>query len=248
MASSQAKEIYDCLHSNNQTGAAHKDVPPWAQQFFRLFEAQKNLPSASTQAAETRNERRSVMTGLIGWQAPLGNHPNQRPFQLRTETSRNIGTPRQRQMNMGDFNMEVVGEDTINNERMEDEFLVEGLDDTVIERPACWRQINNNGVRCWNRNIDFGAGRNDPAARFQHVTHAFSSLDALTNAVAQLFSAPSVAPTRTLTNVALDFKQATDMLVCAQDRNDTVAVQFYESIRQRYMAEQRRFGTTGNAE
>ncbi len=32
---------------------------------------------------------------------------------------------------MGDFNVEVVGEDTINNERMEDEFLVEGLDDTV---------------------------------------------------------------------------------------------------------------------
>jgi hypothetical protein len=38
------------------------------------------------------------------------------------------------------------------------------------------------------------------------------------------------------------------MLVCAWDRNDTVAVQFYELIRQRYMDEQRRFGTTGNAE
>jgi hypothetical protein len=68
-------------------------------------------------------------------------------------------------MNMGDFNVEVVGEDTINNERMEDEFLVEGLDDTVNERPARWRQTNN-GVRCRNINIDFGAGRNDPAARF----------------------------------------------------------------------------------
>ena len=40
---------------------------------------------------------------------------------------------------MGDFNVEVVGEDTINNERMEDEFLVEGLDDTINERPARWR-------------------------------------------------------------------------------------------------------------
>ncbi len=76
----------------------------------------------------------------------------------------------------------------------------------------------------------------------------FSSLDALTNAVAQSFSAPSVAPTRTLNDVALDFEQATDMLVRARDRSDTVAVQFYESIRQHYMAEQRRFGTTGNTE
>jgi hypothetical protein len=108
-------------------------------------------------------------------------------------------------MNMGDFNVEVVGEDTINNERMEDEFLVEGLDDTINEPPARWRQTNN-GVRHRNRNIDFGANRNDPAARFQHVTHAFSSLDALTNAVAQLFSAPSVAPTCTLNNVAVDFE------------------------------------------
>jgi hypothetical protein len=65
MASSQAKDIYDRLHSNDQTGAAHEDVPPWAQQFFRLFEAQQNLSSASAQAVETRNERRSVVTGLI---------------------------------------------------------------------------------------------------------------------------------------------------------------------------------------
>ncbi len=47
---------------------------------------------------------------------------------------------------MGDFNVEVVGEDTINNERMENKFLVEGLDDTVNERPARWHQTNN-GVR-----------------------------------------------------------------------------------------------------
>ncbi len=80
------------------------------------------------------------------------------------------------------------------------------------------------------------------------MTHAFSSLDALTNAVAQSFSAPSVAPTCTLNNVAVDFERASNMLVRARDRNDTVAVQFYESIRQHYMDKQRRFGTTGNTE
>ena len=39
-------------------------------------------------------------------------------------------------MHMGDFNVEVLGDDTM-NERMDEEFLlVEELDDTVDERPA----------------------------------------------------------------------------------------------------------------
>ncbi len=80
------------------------------------------------------------------------------------------------------------------------------------------------------------------------MTNAFSSLDALTNAVAQSFSAPSVAHTHTLIDMAVDFEQASDMLVRARDRNNTVAVQFYESFRQQYIDKQRRFGTTGNAE
>ncbi len=79
------------------------------------------------------------------------------------------------------------------------------------------------------------------------MTRAFSSLDALTNAVAQSFSAPSVAPARTLNNVALDLERATEMLVWARNRNDTVAVEFYKSIRQHYIAEQSRLGT-GNDE
>jgi hypothetical protein len=99
----------------------------------------------------------------------------------------------------------------------------------------------NNGVWRQNANIDFRAGRNDPAARFQHVTRAFSLLGALTNAVAQSFSPPSVASPRTLINVALDFDCATDMLVRAWDRNNTVAVEFYKAIRQHYISEQASF-------
>jgi hypothetical protein len=106
--------------------------------FFCLFEAQQNIPSASAQAAETRSERHSVVSGLTGRQAPLSNHQGQRPVQLHTKTSRNIGTARQRQMHMEEFNVEVLGDDT-RNERMDDKFLVKGLDDTVDERPAHWR-------------------------------------------------------------------------------------------------------------
>ncbi len=141
------------------------------------------MPSASAQASESRSEKRNVVSGLMGRQAPLGNHQGQRPVQLRAETLRNIRTVRQRQMHMGDFNVEVLGDDTM-NKRMDEEFLlVEGLDDTVDEHPARRRQTNN-GVRRRNAYIDFGASRNDPAAQFQHMTRAFSSLDALTNAVA----------------------------------------------------------------
>ncbi len=205
------------------------------------------MPSASAQAAETRSERRSVVSGLTGRQAPLGNHPaGQRPVQLRTETSRNAGSARMRQMHIGDVNVEVLGDDAM-NARLDEEFLlVEGVDDTVDERPARRRRTQN-GVRRRNANIDFGAGRNDPAARFQHVTRAFSSLDSLTNAVAQSFSAPSVAPPRSLIDAAIDFERASDMLVRARERNDTIAIEFYEAIRQHYVSEQARFAA-GNAQ
>jgi hypothetical protein len=68
-------------------------------------------------------------------------------------------------------------------------------------------------------------------------------LDALTDAVVQSFSAPSVAPPHTLIDVALDFDRANNMLVQARDRNNTVAVEFYEAIRQHYITEQARFVT-----
>ncbi len=98
LASNQAREVYDQQHSNHQTGATHKDVPPWIQSFFHSFEAQQNVPSASAQAAETRNERRSVVSGLTGHQAPLGNHHGHGPAQLRSKTLTDSGAMRMRQM------------------------------------------------------------------------------------------------------------------------------------------------------
>jgi hypothetical protein len=70
VAQGQAKDMFDRFHSADQTGATHEDVPPWAQHFFRYFEALQNVPSASAQAAELRSERRSVVAGLMGRQAP----------------------------------------------------------------------------------------------------------------------------------------------------------------------------------
>ena len=237
VAQNQARALFDCRHSNDKSGADHEDIPPWAQQFFRFFESQQNLPSASAQSAEIRSERRSVVSSLTGRQAPLGNSHGQGPVQLRTETSRNAGLGRMRQMSVGDYNVEVVGNDAMNDRNDEDSLLVEGVDDTADVRPARRRRTND-GVRRQNANIDFGARRNDPAARFHHVTQAFASLDALTHAVAQSFSAPSQEPTRSLIDVAIDFDRATEMLIRARERNDSVGIAFYEAIRQQYVDEQ----------
>jgi len=90
-------------------------VPPWIQSFFCLFEAQRNVNSASVQAVETRNERCSVVSGLTGCQAPLGNHHGGGPAQLRSKTLTNSGARRMRQMYAGDVETEVVGDDAMND-------------------------------------------------------------------------------------------------------------------------------------
>ena len=133
-------------------------------------------------------------------------------------------------MSVGDYNVEVVGNDAMNDRNDEDSLLVEGVDDTAEERPACHRRTNS-GVCRWNAKIDFGAGRNDPAAHFHHVTQAFASLDALTNAVTHSFSTPFVAPSLSFIDVAIDFDRATKMLIRARERDDTVGIVFYEAIR-----------------
>ncbi len=78
------------------------------------------MPSASAKASASRSKRRSVVSGLTGQQAPLGNHQGYCPIQLCTEMSRNIGTGRLRQMHMGDVNVEVLGDDTM-DKRMDEE-------------------------------------------------------------------------------------------------------------------------------
>jgi len=49
-------------------------------------------------------------------------------------------------MSVGDYNVEVVGNDAMNDRNDEDSLLVEGVEDTAKERPACRRRTNS-GVR-----------------------------------------------------------------------------------------------------
>ena len=52
-----------------------------------------------------------------------------------------------RQMSVGDYNVEVVGNDAMNDRNDEDSLLVEGVDDTAEERPACHRRTNSGVCR-----------------------------------------------------------------------------------------------------
>ena len=42
-----AQSIFTRDHSNDTTGTAHEDIPLWVREFFRLFEAQRNVQNAS---------------------------------------------------------------------------------------------------------------------------------------------------------------------------------------------------------
>jgi len=80
-----------------------------------------------------------------------------------------------------------------------------------------------------------------------YCRNAQPRLDALTNAIAQSFSVPSEAPTCSLINVAHDFDCATDMLIQAQERDDSAAIVFYKAIRQQCISVQARI-VSGNAQ
>ena len=90
-AERHAPGMYGRSHSNGTTGAEHKDVPAWASQFFQMFEAQQNNSSVSAQVGEVRDERRSVVAGLVGRQTPLERYHGQGPVLLHNELARNTG-------------------------------------------------------------------------------------------------------------------------------------------------------------
>ncbi len=115
---------------------------------FRFFESQQNLPSASAQAAEIRSERRSVVSSLMGRQAPLGNSHGQGSVQLRTETSRNAGSRRMRQMSVGDYNVEVLGNDAM-NDRNDEDSLLRCL--VLVLRIILGSQLYRDLVRWWHQ-------------------------------------------------------------------------------------------------
>ncbi len=182
-----------------------------------------------------RDERCSVVAGLVGRQAPLGRNHGRGPVSLHNELARNTGNANLQQQIIGNVDTEVVGA----NDAMYDD-LVEGYDDVANEQPARCRRTMNGVCR---RNVHM---ESDPAPRFHQISNAYSSLGALTQAVAQSFAAPPQPLPRTSIDVLGDFQRATALLREAQNMNDASGIALYESARQEFIAEHDRI-VSGNA-
>lgn len=184
-AKTQARAMYDRDHSNDPTGVEHEDIPHWANLFFRLFEARDSIPSAAALAAEVRRERTSVVRSITGQQASLGSHTGPGTVQLRTETTRNVGSAFQRRRHIGNVNVERLDDNAMNA-------LQEGRDDDYNQRPAQRRRFPQNGTR--HRNATFGAGMNDPMSRYGSLEYGFESVGILSRSIRDSMNAPLPSP------------------------------------------------------
>ena len=80
---------------------------------------QQNNPSVSAQAGEVRDERCSVVAGLVGRQAPLRRNHGRGPVSLHNELARNTGNANLQQQIIGNVDTELVGA----NDAMDDDLV-----------------------------------------------------------------------------------------------------------------------------
>jgi hypothetical protein len=222
-AEAEAKTIYDCSHSNDPTGAEHEDVPPWARQFFRLFEVQNSQVSALAMANKIRRERTSVIRGIVGAQAPLGHSQGDGTAQLCNEISRNIGTAQQCQRRVGNINcIQQMNEDEMN------EYRAEGVDDDANPRPAQRRCTSPRDGRA-RQIVNFSADWNDPVSRFAEIQYGFQSVGMLSNAIQQNMNAPLPEPRCTGRDVANDYEHASAQYHNALRSKDEMDIRFWNA-------------------
>jgi hypothetical protein len=215
-----AQSFYDHDHSNEQSGAAHKDVPKWAKRFFQLFQTTENQITNNAVAEETRNERRSVMSSIVGGQAPLRFWGNSTCAQLRTKTSRNNNSPRMRRQIIGEVNLERL------HAGPDEGDLVEGRDNFGCCRPAACRCLLN-GVHHHTIHLGFSPDSNKSSSQVHEIQRGYTTLDSLTQAVAQFFASTMQGPPRQIIDITREYQEATQMLASATEENDRT---FYNSV------------------
>jgi len=214
IAQTLARSHYDRDHSNDPTGAEQENIPRWAREFFRFFEATRNASNPTAQAARAREEHNSVAASIVGRQAPLGARAGGAPVQLLRETARGRGPSSLRQQVVGQVNAERVADEEV-------EVAIEGRNDSV-RRTAAPRRTS--GVRRRNVHVrNFAAGESDPSSRFASIQEGYSSLNRLTDAIAHSFVAPHAratneeAPRRTLVQIAREITEVSGMLTGADN-------------------------------
>ncbi len=126
------RSFYDQDHSNEQSSAAHKDVPEWARHFFQLFQTQENQTTNNVLIPATRNKWQPVVASLVGGQVPLGFQGNEHA-QIRTETARSNDLPQMRQQIIWEIYSEKL-------HGADDNYLVDERDDVECHctAPCCY--------------------------------------------------------------------------------------------------------------
>jgi len=237
-AETAARTLYNRAHSNDRTGAGHEDIPNWAQEFFRYFEATANQDRPGARSNRIRSERASVAASLTGRQGPLG-YQGSGPATLRTETAPNVGRPEMRQRTIGAVSSTRtrVGDDT------DEPGNVEGRDDVRQRRQAPRR--NRSGTRRRNVHVNGGSFNpevNDPEARFGGIAYGYNSLNTLTQGIAQMISGfERRAPIEIVNNYA----ETSQLLAGARNPQD---IAFYNRALDFFRYEMSSFHSNGTNE
>jgi hypothetical protein len=223
-AETEARTHYDRSHSNDPTGADQEEIPRWAREFFRFFEAQETNPPANDVAMEVRRGRTAVVRSVVGAQAPLGHSQEDGIAQLPIEISRNNATNQMRQRTAGNVDIRRMSETEMNDYR------TEGVHDNETRRPAQRRRTGPRDGRT-RRIVDFSADRNDPISRFFEIQQGFQSVSMLSDAIQQNMHAPLPIPLRTGRDVANDYQQASAEYHSAVLSGDDMDIQFWNARR-----------------
>ena len=249
-----AQRILSRSHSDEPSGAGQEVIPAWVTAFRPYFEAQLDNPSASVIAGEARVHNRTIVRGIMGGQAPLGRHDSNNPVQLRTEIDSNIGGTQQQQM-VGQFESHFHDQDELIN------ILQPGMNDVVQQQQQQQQPQQDTSqlhpVPRGPRSRPSGMRRRNthnpleqfsiPHPNYSSMDQGLFSLGRLTDVVSRAFENPPLRPARTMQDAEEDYYRVTDRLN-GTSPDDTLSINLYNSLRQRYANEIHRFGAAMDAE
>jgi len=95
-----ARAHFDCLHSNDLSGAETEHPPRWAQAWFPYFEGKENATNVAARTEAARLNNRQISWNLMGASTPLG-YAGDGPADLRTKTTVNNVPPGTRSTSVG---------------------------------------------------------------------------------------------------------------------------------------------------
>ena len=122
---------------------------------------------------------------------------------------------------------QIIGE--VNSERLhaghDEGDLVEGGDDVGCRAAPCRHLLN--GVHHHTIHLGFSPDSNKSSSQVHEIQRGYTTLDSLTQAVAQFFASTTQGPLRQIIDITREYQEATQMLASATEENDRT---FYNSV------------------